>query len=109
MRAPFQILAIPYRKGREGYVYCVFRRADNGQFQFVAGGGEDGAGLGGEIPRGKPLRQEPILVRRRELRRDVAVPARPTAHLLQQKREHLVGDLPHAPLILHVAQRHGVV
>ena len=40
MRAPFQILAIPYRKGREGYVYCVFRRADNGQWQFVAGGGE---------------------------------------------------------------------
>jgi dATP pyrophosphohydrolase len=40
MRAPFQILAIPYRKKRE-YQFCVFHRADIDQYQFVAGGGED--------------------------------------------------------------------
>ena len=40
MRAPFQILAIPYRK-REEYQFCVFHRADIDQYQFVAGGGED--------------------------------------------------------------------
>ena len=52
MRAPFQILAIPYRKGRDGYLYCVLRRADNGQVQFVAGGGEDG-----ETPSGAAVRE----------------------------------------------------
>ena len=41
MRAPFQILAIPYRKNAE-YQFCVLHRADNDQYQFVAGGGEDG-------------------------------------------------------------------
>lgn len=40
MRAPFQILAIPYRK-KQDYQFCVFRRADIEQCQFVAGGGED--------------------------------------------------------------------
>ena len=40
MRAPFQILAIPYRKRHE-YQFCVFHRADIDQYQFVAGGGED--------------------------------------------------------------------
>ena len=40
MRAPFQILAIPYRRRPEAE-FCVFRRADNGQYQFIAGGGED--------------------------------------------------------------------
>ena len=40
MRAPFQILAIPYRK-HPALDFCVLRRADNDQWQFVAGGGED--------------------------------------------------------------------
>lgn len=40
MRAPFQILAIPYRLNPE-LEYCVFHRADFDQFQFIAGGGED--------------------------------------------------------------------
>lgn len=40
MRAPFQILAIPYRKQQE-YQFCVFHRADIDQYQFVAGGGEN--------------------------------------------------------------------
>lgn len=41
MRAPFQILAIPYRMINGMPYYCVFRRADHDQWQFIAGGGED--------------------------------------------------------------------
>ena len=41
MRAPFQILAIPYRIIDGMPQYCVFRRSDSGQWQFIAGGGED--------------------------------------------------------------------
>lgn len=40
MRAPFQILAIPYKMEQE-ILYCVFNRSDSGQWQFIAGGGED--------------------------------------------------------------------
>ena len=41
MRAPFQILAIPY-KVVDGFIqYCVFHRSDFVQWQFIAGGGED--------------------------------------------------------------------
>lgn len=40
MRAPFQILAIPYRRG-EQMQFLVLHRADYDQWQFVAGGGED--------------------------------------------------------------------
>ncbi len=41
MRAPFQILAIPYRIVDGNPLYCVFHRADFDQWQFLAGGGED--------------------------------------------------------------------
>lgn len=40
MRAPFQILAIPYRR-EPNLQFCVLHRADADQWQFVAGGGED--------------------------------------------------------------------
>ena len=40
MRAPFQILAIPYRL-KPTLQYCVLHRSDSDQYQFVAGGGED--------------------------------------------------------------------
>lgn len=40
MRAPFQILAIPFRMATEP-LFCVLRRSDSGQYQFIAGGGED--------------------------------------------------------------------
>jgi dATP pyrophosphohydrolase len=42
MRAPFQILAIPYRRQGGEVRYCVFHRSDHDQWQFIAGGGEDG-------------------------------------------------------------------
>lgn len=41
MRAPFQILAVPYRFIENELYFCVFRRADSNVWQFVAGGGED--------------------------------------------------------------------
>ncbi len=42
MRAPFQILAIPFRKiAPKEPQFCVFHRADLDQRQFIAGGGED--------------------------------------------------------------------
>ena len=41
MRAPFQILAIPYRIVNKSPYYCVFHRSDFDQWQFIAGGGED--------------------------------------------------------------------
>ena len=44
MRAPFQILAIPYRVTPE-LQFCVFHRADIDQCQFVAGGGENDENL----------------------------------------------------------------
>lgn len=40
MRAPFQILAIPYRL-KPKLQFCVLHRSDMDQYQFVAGGGED--------------------------------------------------------------------
>jgi len=41
MRAPFQILALPYKIMDGVPYYCVFHRSDHDQWQFVAGGGED--------------------------------------------------------------------
>lgn len=41
MRAPFQILAIPYRMVDGALKYCVFHRSDCDEWQFIAGGGED--------------------------------------------------------------------
>lgn len=40
MRAPFQILAIPYRV-EPNLMYAVLHRSDCDQWQFIAGGGED--------------------------------------------------------------------
>jgi dATP pyrophosphohydrolase len=41
-RAPFQVLVLPYRQEEAGPVYAIFRRADAGYWQFIAGGGESG-------------------------------------------------------------------
>ncbi len=41
MRAPFQILAIPYKIIDDEPIYCVLRRSDSEEWQFIAGGGED--------------------------------------------------------------------
>ena len=41
MRAPFQILALPYKYQNGIPLYCVLHRSDYDQWQFIAGGGED--------------------------------------------------------------------
>ena len=42
MRAPFNVLVIPfYRAARSPVLYCALRRADASFWQWVAGGGED--------------------------------------------------------------------
>lgn len=41
MRAPFQILAIPYKYADGELLFCVFLRADLEMWQFISGGGED--------------------------------------------------------------------
>lgn len=41
MRAPFQVLVIPYWHTAKGYEFAVLKRSDTGWWQFVAGGGED--------------------------------------------------------------------
>lgn len=41
-RAPFQILVFPYRKTDDfNFEYAILRRADEGYWQAIAGGGED--------------------------------------------------------------------
>jgi dATP pyrophosphohydrolase len=41
MRAPFQVLIIPFLRDPEGIRYGILKRADTGWWQFIAGGGED--------------------------------------------------------------------
>jgi len=41
MRAPFQILVIPFRHTAARPEFAVLKRRDAGYWQFVAGGGED--------------------------------------------------------------------
>jgi len=41
MRAPFQILVLPYRKSGNKFEYAIFKRTDAGYWQGIAGGGED--------------------------------------------------------------------
>ena len=41
MRAPFQVLVIPFKKEDNDFLYGVFLRKDLKIWQFIAGGGED--------------------------------------------------------------------
>jgi dATP pyrophosphohydrolase len=42
MRAPFQILVLPFRSAANGgWEFAAFRCSDSGFWQFIAGGGED--------------------------------------------------------------------
>lgn len=42
MRAPFQVLVLPYRRSARGLELAVLRRRDHDVWQFVSGGGEEG-------------------------------------------------------------------
>lgn len=63
MRAPIQILAIPYRLTDGVLEVCVFRRADIDQWQFVSGGAEDG--------------ETPLEAARREIWEETGISAEP--------------------------------
>lgn len=40
-RAKYQVLVLPYRKYEGKILYCIFKRSDTDEWQFVAGGGEE--------------------------------------------------------------------
>lgn len=40
-RLPFQVLVVPFMRTPDAIQYAVFRRADAGYWQFIAGGGQD--------------------------------------------------------------------
>lgn len=40
MRAPYNVLVLPFLRDREYVKYCIFKRNDLNVWQFVAGGGE---------------------------------------------------------------------
>lgn len=62
MRAPFQVLVLPYRIGPAGIEYAVLRRRDLGWWQFVSGGGEDA--------------ETPLEAAERETCEELGIPAR---------------------------------
>jgi len=41
MRAPYQVLIIPYKRENDSYKFAIFKRADMDCYQWIAGGGED--------------------------------------------------------------------
>ena len=45
MRAPYQVLVIPFRKQNNEFEYAIFKRTDFKFWQFIAGGGEDGESI----------------------------------------------------------------
>ena len=59
-RAPFQVLVLPYVEDKERIAYAVFRRADAGYWQFIAGGGEGD--------------EQPIQAARREAWEEAGIP-----------------------------------
>jgi dATP pyrophosphohydrolase len=59
-RAPFQVLVLPFHHDAQKVIFAVFKRADAGYWQFIAGGGE-----GGELP---------IEAARREAGEEAAIP-----------------------------------
>ena len=60
-RAPFQVLVIPYRQVGEGeFEYALLRRADDGSWHAIAGGGEDS--------------ETPVEAARREAREETGLP-----------------------------------
>jgi len=61
MRAPFQILVIPFRHTAVGMEFAVLKRSDADCWQFVAGGGDDG--------------ETPIQAAVRETREEVGISA----------------------------------
>ena len=67
-RAPFQVLVYPYRKTRNGqFEYALLKRADEGWWQGITGGGED--------------QEKPLEAARRETYEETGIP--PTSEFVQ--------------------------
>jgi len=61
MRAPFQILVLPFRGSPNGgWEFAAFRSSDSGFWQFIAGGGED--------------RESPLQAAKRESQEEAGLP-----------------------------------
>jgi len=72
-RAPFQVLVYPYRSRAELLEFAIFRRADKGYWQTVAGGGEG--------------RETPLQAARRELWEETGIQTAESALLQLQTVE----------------------
>lgn len=59
MRAPFQVLVIPFRHAATGPEFAVLKRSDAEFWQFVAGGGEEG--------------ESPVQAAERETREEIGI------------------------------------
>lgn len=61
MRAPYQVLIIPFRRTSTGLAFAVLKRSDTGTWQFASGGGEDD--------------ETPIQAAQREMQEEVGINA----------------------------------
>ncbi len=93
-RAPFQVLVLPYRVAGVRVQYAIFKRADAGYWQFIAGGGE-----GSELP---------IEAARREAWEEAAIPMTASLHPLESRNTvpvmELAGFLRWGPDVLVVPE-----
>jgi len=96
VRAPFQILVIPFRKTTEGRLeVAVFHRTDDGNWQFIAGGGEDD--------------EPPAQAAKREALEEAGIPVSRKYFLLQSKDYVPVSEFTgrdHWPRALDVIPEH---
>ena len=81
-RATFQVVVFPFRRRGESIEYAVFRRADAGYWQGIAGGGEDD--------------ESPLEAAKRETEEEAGIPRTSTFYRLDT-----VGCLP----VYHFAAR----
>ncbi len=44
-RTPYQVLVIPYRIKNDSIEYCILKRSDSNQWQWISGGVEDGESI----------------------------------------------------------------
>lgn len=89
MRAPFQILAIAYRREDE-IKYCVMHRSDCDLWQFVAGGVEEG-----ETPEQAAAREiwEEAGVKVKDLARLTSMGYIPVYVIAEHYRQHWAKDI----------------
>src|SRR5688500_2763143 len=70
MRAPFQVLVLPFRRTNGGlYEFALFLRSDAGYWQAIAGGGEEG--------------ESPLAAAQREAHEEAGIPTSAPYYRLQ--------------------------